>query len=339
MKRNTTIKDIAKALGISTSTVSRALSNRWDVSSETRNAVTSMAEKMHYRPNPIAISLLRNRSLTIGLVVPEFINSFFPNVIIGIQRVIEEAGYQLLITQCSELAEVEAKNIKLLCYNRVEGIILSSVSETCNLDLYKETIESGTPIIFFNRAPEKIDANKVVVDDYKMAFFAVEHLIYQGYKQIYHFAGPHDLSLTINRSKGYRDAMRKHTLEASDSTIIPVGLFEEDGYNAMKTLIAVGDLPEAIFCFCDPLALGALRAMREHGLSTPDDVALVGFSESRSGVLMGITSVAQPLCEMGETTARLMIEEIEQMEAGKTVTHQTVTLQSKISIRTSSTKK
>ena len=177
MAQNTTIKDIARALGISKSTVSRALADRFDVKPETKKAVIEMAEKMHYRPNPFAQNLIKRRTKIIGVVVPEFINSFFARIIIQIQQVFEREGFHVLITQCNESAEAERRNLQLLEESMVEGILISVTEKGRNTDYYKELIGSGIPLVFFNRAASDVAASRVVIDDYKWAFFAVEHLI------------------------------------------------------------------------------------------------------------------------------------------------------------------
>jgi len=201
MKKYATIKDIAKALNVSTATVSRALSDRWDVSPATKLLVQEEAKRQNYRPNQIALRLQNKRSKTIGLVIPEFQNSFFPKVIAGIQKVVDDAGFQLLITQSQESMEIEERNLKLLENNMVEGILISINIEGENYEHYQGLIDSGIPIVFFNRVSLKIDAPKVIIDDYKMAFFATEHLIYNGFKKIYHFSGPENLSVS-NERKG-----------------------------------------------------------------------------------------------------------------------------------------
>lgn len=338
MKRSATIKDIAKELNISTSTVSRALTDRWDVNVETRRQVLEVAKKLNYIPNPMAIRLLRKRSKIIGLVVPEFQNSFFPTIIIAIQKVLEKEGYQLLITQSNESSEDEEKNLHLLQNSMVEGILISVTKERENVSLYKEIIESGIPIVFFNRVCTEIDTSKVIIDDVKMAFFAVEHLIYSGRKRIAHFEGPKTLELSEKRKKGYIDALSKHKFPVDPSLIVPSGVMMEKGYEAMKNLIRQNNIPDAIFAFCDPVAIGVMKALKENGIRIPEDVAIVGFSESRSALLVepNLTTVAQPLQEIGETAARLLIDEINNNINEQPVVHETVKLSACLNIRESS---
>jgi LacI family transcriptional regulator len=335
MKKYATLKDIAKALNVSTATVSRALADRWDVNCETKKLVQEEAKRQNYRPNPIATRLQNKHTKIIGLVVPEFTSAFFPNVISGIQKVIDEAGFHLLITQSQESMEIEEKNLKLLESNMVEGILISITREGENADYYQKLIDSGIPIVFFNRVSSKVDAPKVIIDDYKLAFFATEHLIYNGFEKIYHFEGPVNLSVSKERKRGFIDAMKKHHRDVSDKIIHTAGVLIQKGYVAMQNLILKNDIPDAIFCFNDPTALGALKAIKEAGLRCPDDVALVGFSETEVAQLVEppLTSIEQPTFEIGVTAANLLIEQLDE----KTITpFRTVSLTAKMNIRKSS---
>jgi len=335
MKKYATLKDIAKALNISTATVSRALADRWDVNPETKKLVCEEAKRQNYRPNPIATRLQNKRSKTIGLVVPEFKSAFFPNVIAGIQKVIDEAGFHLLITQSQESMEIEERKLKLLESNMVEGILISITREGENAEYYQKLMDSGIPLVFFNRISSKVEAPKVIIDDYKLAFFATEHLIYNGFKKIYHFEGPVNLSVSKERKRGFIDAMNKHHREITDKTIVTAGVFSEKGYLAMQSLIVKNDIPDAIFCFNDPTALGALKALKEAGLKCPDNVALVGFSETEVAQLIEppLTSIEQPTFEIGETAAKLLLE---QLDENCSTPYRTVNLTAKMNVRKSS---
>jgi len=335
MKKYTTLKDIAKTLNISTATVSRALADRWDVNPDTKKLVCEEAKRLNYKPNPIALRLQNRRSKLIGLVVPELKSAFFPNVITGIQKVLDESGFQLFITQSNESYENEERNLTLLENNMVEGILISITREGENVNCYNRLIESGIPLVFFNRVSSKVEAPKVIVDDYKLAFFATEHLIYNGFKKIYHFSGPENLNVSKERKRGFLDAMKKHHLIIQPNYVVLAGVFSDKGYSAMKNLIEKNDLPEAVFCFNDPTAIGTLKAIKEAGLKCPEDIALVGFSETEVAQLIEppLTSVLQPTYEMGETSARLLLEQINLTPTPKP---ETVCLIAKLNVRKSS---
>lgn len=334
MPRYATIKDIADALGISKSTVSRALADRFDVNPETRKAVLEMAEKLHYKPNPNALNLQKKRSKIIGVVVPEFVNSFFPHIIMAIQKVFEEKGFRVLITQSNESAEVELKNLKLLESSMVEGIIISVAHNNTNTAYYKELLDSGMPLVFFNRICNEIDAPKVIIDDFKMSCLAVEHLILTGKRRIMHFKGPKDILSSADREKGYSYTLKKYGIEYDEKLVVNGGLTRDEGYRAMLKCLEEGIVPDALFAFNDQLAIGAMRAIKQKGYRIPQDIAVFGFSESQSAQLTEppLSSVAQPLSEIGSTAANLLLEKIENPDTE----NRTVVLPARLNLRASS---
>lgn len=335
--KHVTIKDVAKALNVSVSTVSRAFNDKYDIRGETRDFILEKAKQMGYHPNPIAKKLLSQKSMNIGVVVPEFINSFFPEVIIGIQEVFIKKGYQVLIMQSGESHLTELENVKTLENNMVDGMIISLSLETKNVDYYKELIKKGFPLVFFNRVSNELDTSKVLIDDYKWAFFATEHLIYQGFKKIFHFAGPSGLMFSQNRKNGFIDAHRKHKLPFTESNIIETGLMIADGERIMDKLINENNIPDAIFAVNDPTAIGAMKILKKHGYKIPADVAIVGFTESKLAELIDppLTSVAQPTHEIGKTAAKLLLEQI---ESKGIFVPQTVVLNGRLNVRESSMK-
>jgi LacI family transcriptional regulator len=330
-----TIKDVAKALNVSISTVSRAFNDKYDIRKETREFVLAKAREMGYHPNPIARNLLSQCSYNIGVVVPEFINPFFPEVIIGIQDVFFKEGYQVLIMQSNESAAIELENIKTLENNMVDGIILSISLETKNIDYYKKLIDRGFPLVMFNRVTDEINVSKVTFDDYKWAFFATEHIIFQGYRKIFHFSGPKVLGLSRNRIQGFIDALKKHRITVSTDLIIETGLYISDGERITQKLIDSNNLPEAIFCVNDPTAIGAMKNLKQNGYKIPTDVAIVGFTETKTVEILepSLTSVAQPSFEMGQIAAKLLLEQI---NSKGIFNPQKIVLNGKLNIRESS---
>ncbi|MEM9675006.1 MAG: LacI family DNA-binding transcriptional regulator [Cyclobacteriaceae bacterium] len=336
--KHITIKDVARQLNVSISTVSRAFNDKYDIRKETRAKILRVADEMGYRPNPIARKLIQQKTLNIGVVVPEFVNSYFPEVIIGIQEVLLNRGYQVLVMQSNECYTTELKNIKALEDSMVDGMIISLSSEAHNNDYYVRMIEKGYPIVFFNRVDENIPASSVIFDDYKWAYFATEHLIKQGCRKIYHFSGYQHLSLSRNRIKGYRKAMDKFCIPYTDDYIIETGFFIEEGQKAMEKLLVEGDVPDAIFATNDPTAIGAMKAIKKAGMKIPDDIALVGFSESKMAEVVDppLTSVSQPTFEIGRTAAELLLRQI---NSEGFAAPQTVTLDGKLNVRESSSAK
>ena len=311
--KHISIKDVAKEIGVAVSTVSRAFNDKYDIKSETRNMILKKAEEMGYRPNPIAKILQQNKTLNIGVVVPEFRNAFFPDVITGIQDVLIPKGYQVLIMQSNEDAERELSNAKTLYDNMADGLIISFSTNTHDTAYYEKLVGKGFPIVQFNRVIDKLNTSKILFDDYTWAFYATEHLILQGYKNIIHLAGPSDFSFTRLRKKGFIDALKKHHLPHDCEHIIPTEITIEGGKTAMRELIKSKKIPDAIFAINDPSAIGAILVLKENNIKIPEDIGIVGFSESRFSDVIepSLTTVQQPTYEMGKTAANVILQEIE----------------------------
>lgn len=331
--KHTTIKDVAKKLNVSISTVSRAFNNKYDIKPETRNLILKTAKEMGYKPNPIARKLTQQRSFNIGVIVPEFEHDFFPKVMLGAQEVLHEKGYQVLVMQSNHSWEIEKKNVETLVGNMVDGLIISLTSENKNNEYYKKLLESKIPIVFFNRTVEDIKACKVLFDDFKWALFATEHLIIQGYKDIVHLTGTENLTLTKNRLKGFKQAHQKHRL--APGKIIPCGFRMEDGERIALDMIQKNEIPRAIFAANDSCAIGAMNVFKQHGYRIPNDIAFVGFTESNLAkhIYPTLTSVAQPAKDIGQTAANLLLN---QLESKGTFIPETIVLNGRLHVRDSS---
>jgi len=331
------IKDVAKELNLSVATIARAFHEKYDIKKETKELILAKAKELGYHPNPIAKKLILQKTGNVGVVVPEFLNSFFPEVIIGIQEVLIKEGYQVLIMQSGESSEMELDNVKTLENNMVDGIILSLSKESNNIGYYNELISKGMPIVQFNRVNDNLACPKVIFDDFKWSFFATEHLIKQGYKKIYHLSGYKNMTISKQRILGYTKALQKHNIPISPNYIIEAGFFIDDGFRSVENLIKKGEIPEAIFCVNDPVAIGAMKALKLNNFNIPSDVALVGFSESKMVEVVDppLTSVVQPTHEMGMKSAKLILELIN----GKNLHDPAIEmLEGKLNIRASSIK-
>lgn len=310
-----TIKDIAKALRISVATVSRALTGSHEVNKATREKVILKARELNYKPNIQARNLLKRRNNMIGVVVPEFITFFFPEIIIGIQEVMNDAGYQVLICQSNESSKLERKNIEMLENSMVEGLIVSVTKESKNIDLYKRLIEERMPLVFINRVLPELEASQVIIDDRKCAYKVVEHLIKCGYKRIAHLAGNEHLSVTQRRVEGYLDALHAYNIPFYDQYLMYVGVQQDRAKVGINYLLSLKDKPDAIFAVNDPIAIGVMMELKKRGLKVPDDIAVVGFTESPIGRILDLSSVAQPTKEMGYTAAELLLKKINNPDA------------------------
>lgn len=309
MKHNT-LADIAKKLKISSSTVSRALSDHPDISKDTKEKVKALAEKLNYVPNPIAQSLKKNRTSTIGILVPEIKHDFFSSAISGIEEVAYQHGYTIILNQSNESYEREVVNTNTLMHHRVAGVIASISQNTINGDHFNLLLERNIPLVFFDRVCENVHANKVVIDDESSAYKAVKYLIEKGYKKIAHFAGPKELYICKMRLNGYKTALTDSGLQTQSDLILYGGLHESDGYHSMDILITNNMIPDSVFCINDPVAIGAFQRIKEAGLKIPEDIGILGFSNNKITSLVDppITTVNQPSYEMGKKAAEILID-------------------------------
>ena len=308
-----TIKDIARKLNISPSTVSRALRNHPDISSRTKEQVISLAKELDYHPNSIAQSLQKRSTNTIGVIVPEIKYHFFSSVISGIEDVAYESGYIIMVCQSNESYERENINVRTLVSNRIAGLLISISQTTKNDEHFRILQRQGIPFVFFDRVCKNIETSKVVVDDHDGAFRAVEHLILSGYKKIAHLAGPRSISISQDRFQGYLSALKKYNIPFEDELVVYGGFNEEDGIMGFQRLLQLDKKPDAIFAVNDPVAIGAFMQIKECGFKIPDDFALVGFSDNPVASLIDppLTTVAQPKYKIGRIAATLLLEQIE----------------------------
>lgn len=333
----TTIKDIAKELDISPSTVSRALKDHPDISLRTKEVVKKLARKLHYQPNTIALSLRKSRTNTIGVIIPEIVHFFFSTAISGIEEVAYSAGYNVIICQSNESYEREVTDTKTLFNSRVDGLLISISRETKNFDHFKDVHESGVPLVFFDRVCDEIESSKVIVDDEEGAYQAVKHLTDQGRMRIAHLEGPENLLISQNRLAGYKRALVEAGISVDNALVINCGHGnEEEGQKCARKLFSLKNPPDAIFANNDIAAFGAMLEAKERGIKIPDDLSIVGFSNWAFSRLIepSLSSVSQPGIEMGREAAKLLIDEIE--SDNETPDYKTKVLKTKLLLRRSS---
>ena len=311
-----TIKDIATALGISTSTVSRAMSgDMQNVSKETVQRVMDMAEKMGYIKNEMAVNLRSRSTKTIGIIAPESVTSFYMQFSSCVQRLLLPMGYRVLLALSDEDFLTERYNVEMFDKFRVDGIMISPCHDTANLEIYNSMLKRDIPLLFFDRTIASLDCSSVRSDDYKAAFFLMEHLIYGGYRNIVHLTGPKFIRNTRQRLRAYCDTLAKHNIDYDADLVIEAGVDERDGAQAMRQLLSAEPRKhfDAVFCFTEMQALGAKKALQEYGLSIPCDVALACMSGTRLATLVhpSITTVEQSVQRMAEEAVRLLLQKIE----------------------------
>lgn len=312
-KARTTITDIARELNISPSTVSRALNNHPAISKKTRDAVIELAKKLNYQPNLLALNLLRKRTNTIGIIVPEITSSFFSSVINGIQDLLSPLGVNMMISQSNESMEEEKSILRSFASIRVDGFLISPSSETKNFDHLKILTDNNIPLVIFDRDCEGLEVDKVFVDEYSGAFQAVEYLIKTGCRRIAHIAGPLSLSTARHRLKAYKDALALHQVPVKEEYIVESsGFTPEHGIEPTQKLLALPSPPDAVFAINDGVAIGAMYVIKKAGLVIPDEISVVGFDDDPHSCYFSpsLSTVWQPTYELGMLSARILMKRI-----------------------------
>ncbi|SDP30548.1 transcriptional regulator, LacI family [Mucilaginibacter sp. OK268] len=311
-----TIKDIAKALGLSTSTVSRALNGSYEIGAETKKLVLEYAEKVNYRPNPIALSLKEQKSHSIGVVVCEVANTYFSQAINGIESIAYNRGYHVIITQTHESFDRECTNVKHLLSRHVDGLLVSLSAESTDTSQYKYLHEKGFPIVFFDRVAADVDTHKVIANNFKGSFDAAELLINTGFRKIAHLTSSNNLSITQERFNGFKAALDKHNLDFRAGYLKHCnhgGMIQDEVEFAIKELLSMDERPEAIFVGSDRLTISCMHILKKLGIKVPDNIAIVGFTNSDVAELFDppLTVVRQPAFQIGQLATEMLIKTIE----------------------------
>lgn len=319
-KRQITIKDIAKALNISPSTVSRSLADHPDISQATKDLVNAFAKEHKYKPNGLALSLRTNNTKTIGVIIPQIVHFFFSSVLSGIEDEAEKGGYRVLICQSNENYEKEVKGVQALLEARVCGVLASVAKTTTVYNHFQELIDSEIPLVFFDRICTGILTDRVVVDDYDGVCSAVEYLIRTGCRRIAFFGSPSHLAISNNRRMGYEDALRKHKLPVNKELINICDNYT-DALLLTPKLLSLSEPPDAFLAVNDETAIGILNVVKAQGLKIPDDVSICGFTNNVLGEVSDplLTSVDQHGYEMGAIAMRLLIDRLNGVREGENI--------------------
>lgn len=335
-KPETTIHDIAKALNISASTVSRALKDNPLIKEATRKRIQDAAKEMGYRPNTLAANFRTRRTNTIGVIVPLINRHFFSSVISGIEDIAYQQGFAVTISQSNDDFEKECKIAQTLFTNRVDGLILSIGMNTKNYEHLRLFSDRNIPLVFFDRVVDQIKAHKIVVDDFGGGYSATRHLINQGRKKIAMIGGPLNLKIYERRQEGYLSALKDCGLEENKNMILHNSLTREDGTNAIKKLLEQSTKPDAIFCANDTTALSTIIYLQKQNIRVPEDIAIVGFSNEPFSELVtpSISTIKQPGFEMGQKAAELIINQI--TKKGNKTIPDTIEMPTELIVRNSS---
>lgn len=309
-KKPYTIVDLARILGVSKSTVSRALRDKHDVNPATREKVLKLAKDLDFESNNFAASLRSNKSNIIGVVIPSFAIPFYSIALGGIQFAASKNGYNVMVCQTDEKYENEISNINFLLKAGVDGILVSLSKNTKSVDHLINIHQKKRPVVLFNRAGNSESVPRVVIDDYTGALNACRHLIKTGSLRIAHISGPKTLPLSENRTRGYTDALSESGLAIDESLIFESDFSIESGKEATRLLLSRHMKPDAIFCICDAVAYGAMAVIKERGLKIPEEIEVIGFTNEpmSSIVFPSLTTVSQPINEIGQTATGLLME-------------------------------
>ena len=323
------MKDIARDLGISPMAVSKALRNHKDIGEETKERVRKRAAELNYRMDWVARSMVTGRTYLVGLVVPDLMQSFFAEVATALTAALAPEGYHLLISDSSENAAEEAANIDLLVARKVDGLIIASAQRSA-----KPFKSLKIPYALIDRQVPGLKANYVGTRDEDVGFLATRHLIEQGCRRVAHLKGP-PLSTAQGRLRGYRRALRENDLTATEELVPQAGHDDAGGYQAMRRLLDLKRRPDGVFCFNDPVAIGAMRAILEAGLSIPGDVAVIGAANMHYADMFRVplSTVDQGTSAMGEAAAQLLLAS---MRANKAVAPREILLPPRLIVRASS---
>jgi len=304
------LKDIARELGVSVVTVSKVLRNHSDISDETRERVLKRMKELNYRPNLAARALVTGRTCTMGLIVPDLVHAFFAEVAKGITKILRAKGYSLLISSSEEDPELEHQEIEQMLSRRVDAILVASTQWT--VESFRRIEEQKVPYVLLDRTFLGLPANFVGVDDTAVGDIATSHLIEQGCQRIAHIRGP-EVSTALGRLEGYRRALTRRGLAPLPNYVIlgrtGDNAADVSGYEAMQALLALNPRPDGVFCYNDPVALGAIKAIFDAGLRVPHDIAIVGCGNVTYAPLLRVplTSVDQNSAAIGERAAELAL--------------------------------
>lgn len=310
-----TIKDIARELGISPSTVSRALKDHPDISPATKKLVRELVEKLKYKPNAVALSLRSRKSYTIAVIVPEIVHHFFSSVISGIEDVAHEAGYNVMIFQSNEMYERELFITQALASIQAEGVLVSISKTSRNFRHFRDLMNEGLPLVFFDRASDEIESDKVIVDDFSGAFNAVEYLIRTGCKRIAHFGAPQHLQIGYQRKRGYISALEKNKIVPDEALMVKCDTFDE-ALEITPGIMRMKNPPDAIFAVNDLTATGVLKVLKQMRFRVPDDVSVIGFTDGLVATVTDppLTSVSQHGFDMGKKAMEMLLCRINALE-------------------------
>jgi len=340
LKKEVTIYDIAKRLHLSASTISRGLSGHPEIRKDTVRRIQQTAQAMGYQQNTFASNLRKNKSNTIGVILPRLDSNFQSSVIAGIENMVSKQGYNLIISQSRESMDREKKSVQTLFNSRIEGLLISLACDTCNLEHLDTLYKKEVPIVFFDRVQDhpEYSSSKVVIDNVKAGFDATEHLIQQGCSRIVYLSDNRKSNVYSERFEGYKNALKSYKLPYDEELVFEDRLNEESGKRTVSKMLRLQQRPDAVFAANDTSAVAIICQLKRTGIRVPEEVAVVGFNNVHVSRIIdpSLTTIHYPGMEMGEVAASALIELLNLKEAPIT---KKIVLEHRLIIRESSLKK
>ena len=307
------MKEIAKRLGVSVSTVSRALKDSPELHPETKRKIAEMAKEMNYQPNLLAQSLRISRTKTLGVIVPEITSHFFASCISGIQDFANKRGYNVMICQSNESIELEKANIKTLVATQVDALLISLSRETNHFEHLDELYQREIPFVLFDRVQEDMPVTKITFNDQNGAYQVTKHLVEMGCKRVIYVSGPEDLYISKKRKEGYLQALKEFGIKEDPSLVKVTDLTQEQNIKVAQEIIDMNPRPDGVFCMIDPLAVDVLTHWKSEGIKVPEDMSLAGFTNNPTSAVVEppLTTVSQPGYEMGKLSVSHLLDQLE----------------------------
>jgi LacI family transcriptional regulator len=313
--KNITLKELANQLDLSVSTVSRALTDSYEINIKTKKRVKDLAKKLNYQPNPFASFLRKHKSKTIALIIPEISNNFFSLIIKGVETICQERDYYVLIYESHESFIKEKRILNHLIGGRVDGVLISVSSDSRSSNHLQELLDRKINLVMFDRVMDDLDVVKVSSNDYISSFEATKHLIYRGCKRILFLKAGEHLSTMQKRLNGYKDALVKHNIIVDEALIKTFHPYQELELAELTKLI-VEIKPDAIFCSVENLAIACYDVCQKLNINIPNDIKLITFSNLKVARHLNpsLSTISQPAFEMGKLIAEILINEIEEKD-------------------------
>ncbi len=338
MKKEITIYDIAGQLGVSPTTVSRALNNHPRVNEKTKKRIYKMAEDLGYQSNIFASNLRRKKTFNLGVIVPRLDSPFQSSVLAGMEKVASEAGYNLIISQSLESLKKEIANAKTMFNSRVDGLLVSLAADTGNIDHFQPFFQKEIPVIFYDRVPEQNQFTGVVIDNVQAGYEATTHLIQQGCTHIVHVLGNPKVNVYTDRLKGYKYALMDHDMPFQSSSVIHTALNEHAGEGIVGQLLSMSSVPDGLLVSNDTCAASCLIALKKRGTLIPEQLAVVGFNNDLISRMVepNLSTINYPSFHMGEVAVKNLINHLSDEDQQLLQKTETITLRSSLIVRASS---